>query len=356
MPYTQSKNKRAPLSRKDRNALRLLLSASPDAGKTAITSNEVSASPEYDLQIVLPVYNAAQYLAECIDSVLPQLYGKYKAQLVIVDDGSTDNSPKIISQYASLPGVQVISQENKGFSEARNAALREINAKYVFFLDSDDILAPRAVQLLLDEAEGMGADIVEGGHTYFGVAGRQAVVRRPEHYRGTDWLRLNGTPWAKVYRASLFKGLRFPPGYWFEDSLGPLLLFPLCRTVSQIPNEVYRYRANPDGISHRSHGSTRNIDALWVSHSLLSDARRLKHDFSPALLQAFLRDTRCSLNRLSAVPDRKIQDAAFRTVCCLCQTYFPGVSTEGLRDRLLLLTLRTRQRTLYRVLRRLHVI
>lgn len=85
----------------------------------------------------------------------------------VIDDGSTDSTAKILEHYNRIPQLQIIRQTNKGFSGARNTGLKNIDARYVMFLDSDDKLAPGAIQALLEMADKTGADIVEGSSIKF---------------------------------------------------------------------------------------------------------------------------------------------------------------------------------------------
>ena len=110
--------------------------------------NEID--PQYDVMIIVPVYNVENYLEQCIDSVLNQKT-EYTYQAVFVDDGSTDRSGEILDQRVNSPHV-VIHTENRGVSAARNLALRKITGRYVMFLDSDDYLAADALEILVREA------------------------------------------------------------------------------------------------------------------------------------------------------------------------------------------------------------
>ncbi len=101
-----------------------------------------------------------------MDSVLSQ-NTKYHILQTIVNDGSPDHSRDILSKYEHLPNVEIINQENQGFSGARNAGLKVIKGKYVAFLDFDDILSVGSIDVLMDKVIATDADIVEGGYATF---------------------------------------------------------------------------------------------------------------------------------------------------------------------------------------------
>ncbi|MFR8734737.1 MAG: glycosyltransferase family 2 protein, partial [Clostridium perfringens] len=116
------------------------------------------------ISIVMPVYNVALYLREMLDSILNQtIDGNF--QLIIINDGSTDESKKIIEEYKSkFNNLLYLEQENKGVSVARNLGIRYIEGKYTIFLDSDDYIEKDMFKLMYDKAEEESADTVICGY------------------------------------------------------------------------------------------------------------------------------------------------------------------------------------------------
>lgn len=110
------------------------------------------------VSVIVPVYNVEKYLAACIESVLEQSYNNL--ELILVDDGSLDNSGKIADEYAAKDNrIKVIHQENSGVSNARNAGINAAIGDYVCFADSDDYLMPEYIAYLLELALKYDADI-----------------------------------------------------------------------------------------------------------------------------------------------------------------------------------------------------
>ena len=100
------------------------------------------------LSVIVPVYNVEAYLSECLDSILQQTYPHL--DIILIDDGSTDNSGVICDQYKEIDNrVRVIHKFNGGLSSARNVGMEVIKGDYVTFLDSDDWLEPNAYQQLM---------------------------------------------------------------------------------------------------------------------------------------------------------------------------------------------------------------
>ena len=202
----------------------------------------------YDLSVIVPVYNTAAYLKRCIDSIVDQNSG-YRIQCIIIDDGSSDDSEKILSNYKDCDGVTIITQNNKGFSGARNTGLDRIAGRYVMFVDSDDRLATMAIKNLLDVAFQHDADVVAGNYRTVDEAGK--LCREYKNYSLQEIKpegNLYGQPWGKVYKAELFANLRFPEGYWYEDSIFAQIVWPLTKCAYTISEIVYEYTINPKGI------------------------------------------------------------------------------------------------------------
>lgn len=111
------------------------------------------------VSVVIPVYNVEQYLCECVDSVLSQTMQDF--EIILVDDGATDSSGAICDRYgAQDPRIRVIHRKNGGLSEARNTGLDAAIGEYVYFLDSDDYIAPHSLEVLTNLARKEQADVV----------------------------------------------------------------------------------------------------------------------------------------------------------------------------------------------------
>ena len=142
------------------------------------------------ISVIIPVYNVEDYLAECIDSVLGQSYTDY--EIILVDDGATDSSGRMCDEYARKDSrIRVIHQENGGLSAARNTGLRAAWGKYIYFLDSDDYIAPSALEHLAALAEKEQADVVFfDGYTFFDEC--EADVTAIEYVRQATYPPTNG--------------------------------------------------------------------------------------------------------------------------------------------------------------------
>jgi len=114
------------------------------------------------LSIIVPVFRAEQFLEQCVQSLLNQGFYDGEYEIILVDDGSDDNCPKICDHYAELyTQIRVIHQENKGLSEARNAGIREAKGKYVTFVDADDYVETGSYNAVLQQAITNHLDILQ---------------------------------------------------------------------------------------------------------------------------------------------------------------------------------------------------
>lgn len=279
------------------------------------------------MQVIIPAYKVEKYIEECVDSVLSQST-HYRILLTIVNDGSPDRTREILRKYENIQNVEIIDQENKGFSGARNAALKVIKASYVTFLDSDDQMQPGSIDALLDKAISTGADIVEGSYICISYKGCEGTVIRKQAYIGDKWMGiLFGFPWGKVYRSSIFANLQFPEGYWFEDTLCSFLIYPQCHKIVTISDIVYRYRLNPNGITSTSAGNPKVLDSLLITIQLLEEARALNLQFDSQLYDMFLLQVRNNYGRISSLHNSELDKAVFLISCNLKRDYFDNFHT-----------------------------
>ena len=120
---------------------------------------------KYKVSVVIPFFNAKKTIQKSIESVVRQSLDE--VQIVLIDDGSTDDTNQIVDEYEANENAVIIHQTNKGVSCARNVGIEEATGKYIFFLDSDDYLEPDALQIMYEYAEDNGLDLVACSHTEF---------------------------------------------------------------------------------------------------------------------------------------------------------------------------------------------
>lgn len=202
------------------------------------------------VSLVVPVYEVEVYLSRALDSVLAQTYAAW--EMILVDDGSPDRCGEICDAYAARDSrIHVIHQKNGGLSAARNTGMRHCTGKYLMFLDSDDYLAPDALEFLVRRAEEGPYDIVMAGH--YRVEPDGSTPNQSEMWEeSTDFekirhdILLNVLPnfaWGKLYRRTLWEGVSFPQGRLVEDlsAVAPVFCAASSACVCRTPLYFYSH-------------------------------------------------------------------------------------------------------------------
>ena len=216
------------------------------------------------VSIIIPIYNVEMFLHECIDSALKQTYKDI--ELILVDDGSSDNCPQICDEYSALDSrVKVIHQKNVGLSCARNNGLAIAKGEYVYFLDSDDILAENAIMELYNNANERKLDVVLFDGYVIDEDGKLAKTNRlyirkgryEDVYTGKKLfveLKRNfdyksSVPLLCIRKQCLINlNLTFCEGILHEDELFTFLLLMQCKRAGHLPKPLYYRRKRAGSI------------------------------------------------------------------------------------------------------------
>ena len=178
------------------------------------------------ISVIVPVYKVEKYLRRCVDSILAQTYTNY--ELILVDDGSPDQSGKICDEYAELYSfVRVIHQKNQGLSGARNSAVPVAKGSYVSFIDADDFVTEDYLEYLLQLCLRCGTDISVGGYVY---QYDQHEIKMPKEESFSGFLSTEDAlsqmnygkgfsvfAWGKLYKKDLVQRYPYPAGKLYED-------------------------------------------------------------------------------------------------------------------------------------------
>ena len=227
------------------------------------------------ISVIVPVYNVENYMRQCIDSLLNQTL--FNIEIILVDDGATDTSPKICDEYARrYSRIKVIHKLNGGLGSARNAGMKEARGKYIGFVDSDDYVSVKMYETLLDVAETNKADCAYCEFTRF-WNDTVDVTKPPKKtikvYSDKEILdaylldRIGCSPSEKEdcsYGASVNLGLfrsdviqrskvEFVSEREFiaEDMIFDIDFIPYCKKIVHTNEALYFYRFNPDSLTTR---------------------------------------------------------------------------------------------------------
>lgn len=226
-----------------------------------------------DITVVIPVFNAQDYLQECLQSVFNQRFPG-SVQVIAVNDGSTDSSGDILRNWSSQhDNLELIDLSHGGLATARNKGLDLAEGEWVTFVDADDKLLPGALLTMYEIAMQSGADIVVGSITrnmhelcttdkFSELFPRQAILG-VLYQNSAKFL---GSACGKLFNKSLFQNIRFLDGLYYEDIEIMPKLFNACRKIAITDACVYYYR--PNSGSFLSTWSDNRLDVLKVLGSL----------------------------------------------------------------------------------------
>ena len=229
------------------------------------------------ITVIVPVYNVEHYLDKCLDSVIKQTYKNI--EIIVVNDGSTDNSGEICQEYAQKDNrIVYIEKENGGLSDARNAGLDQMTGSYVTFVDSDDWIEQDYVETLYQKITEYQADIAIGNYYSFDeersvflfhILGDSYYEKAHDNVSIFENLYENQemrsfaliSAWGKLYKARLFEQLRFDIGKLGEDGYLNQKVYLLSEKVIYINQGLYAYR-------QRSGSITKTWTEKWM-HALV---------------------------------------------------------------------------------------
>lgn len=236
------------------------------------------------LSIIIPVYNVSRYLSKCLDSILNQDIAYKDYEIIVVNDGSTDNSGEIAQEYANkYSNIRLISQDNQGLSGARNTGISVARGEYIQFVDSDDFLEPNMLGKLLNRVQRDKLDVLR--FNYQNVNENYEVFEPNKESRpymdysdsvcnGVEFLneRLGYACYACQFliRTSLVKDCIFKEHILFEDTQWtPRILFKANR-VSSTPAIVYNYLSRTGSIT-KSESLSKKKGLVESKLSLIKD-------------------------------------------------------------------------------------
>lgn len=216
------------------------------------------------VSIIVCVYNCEAYIGECIESILNQTYSNI--ELVIINDGSTDNTKEICSGYAEKDSrVHLINQSNKGIGTSRNNGIIQAKGEYLFFCDADDFLAPHAIERLYELSDEYNSDmvicsdidIVEGKQVSNSYSQKSGIIDEKLYfelmYNGDrNMFRSLVSVIRTLFKKSIFEyeDCKFADGRIYEDNYVIHHLVDKAKNIYWTEEPLYYYRILSDSISH----------------------------------------------------------------------------------------------------------
>lgn len=251
------------------------------------------------ISIIMSVYNVEKYLEECLASIFNQSYKDF--ELIIINDGSTDNSLTIINKYLKkYSNIVYLEQQNKGLSEARNLGLSFAKGEYILFIDSDDYIDKEMFKIMIEKIESNKSDMVIIGHTEFydDVKGNDCEVKLnisdSKSYSGLEVANLMlecnimGVAWNKLYKTEKLK----KDNFYFESGRYTQDWYPIFKHISNLQKisfvnlPLYKYRLRSTSTTSKKN-KKRLEDYYYAITSILNYVEENKEKFNENSINKF---------------------------------------------------------------------
>ena len=244
-----------------------------------------------EISVIVPVYKAEQYLDRCVKSILEQTYQNF--ELILVDDGSPDNSPSLCDEWAKNDNhIYVIHKENGGASSARNAGLKIAKGRWIAFADSDDWLDRTALKTLYDLANQYNVPMAIGGmrvvqkYTDASIVMKQNAKELSNADLMSRFFRLNGEPdthsvCGAIIRRDILEDYSFIEGRMNEDVETCYYLARKCEAAVYTDAPLYNYFKNIEGVTN-SGFSKKKLDLLDIWDIVQKQVEQFTPEYSYA--------------------------------------------------------------------------
>lgn len=233
------------------------------------------------ISIVIPVYNVEKYLSMCLESVLAQTYKNI--EILLVDDGSTDNSGQICDDYKNKDNrIIVIHKENGGAADTRNVGIKNATGKYITFIDSDDTAELNYIEYLYSLLKKYGTNMSIAAYS---IISNEKKINIGQGYQeelfntqeGLDRLLCEKgftvSPCAKLYNKNLFDDIGYPKGKLFEDNETTYKLIMKCEEIAYGNLSIYNYYKR-DNSMMTSKFNMKKLDLIELTDKMCDDIEK----------------------------------------------------------------------------------
>jgi len=235
---------------------------------------------EEKISVIVPVYKVEKYIDACINSILNQTYSNI--EVILVDDGSPDNCPNIIEEYAKKDNrIKVLHKENGGLSSARNLGIKHATGRYLAFIDSDDTIALNMFEDLYKAMKNNNADIsvcqvLRVTENEFGeiiYPKEETTIYEETIYSNAEMMKgmlldanIGNFVCTKLFKKELFEGIEFPEGRVYEDAATTYKLVHKAKKIICINEKLYYYLIGRAGAITASFSEKKILDSMAAYH------------------------------------------------------------------------------------------
>ena len=205
------------------------------------------------VSVIVPVYNVYEYLEKCLNTLVNQTLKDI--EIIVVNDGSPDDSEKIISKYSKKYGnIHAYKKENGGLSDARNFGIKKATGEYIAFVDSDDYVSYDMYEKMYNKAKSGNFDMVVCDLNYIypdkEVRAYSNVMHDTTDIKKT-MLNIYPSAWNKLFKRKIIKDFEFKKGIWFEDVEFIYRVLPYIKTIGVVNEPFYQYLQREGSITKR---------------------------------------------------------------------------------------------------------
>ena len=262
------------------------------------------------VSVIVPVYNVEKYISKCLESLVNQTLDDL--EIIIVNDGSTDNSEKIIKQYIEHNPNKFIylTKENGGLSDARNYGIPYAKGEYIAFLDSDDYVEENTYKDMYELAKRENSDLVECDFIWEYPNKKKIDVG--EIYNGKHEMaqKVRVVAWNKLIRKTILEKtkIEFPKGYRYEDLEFTYKLIPYIEKVSFLKKPCVHYIQRDNFISNTQNERTKEILEVFDHVISYYKEKEIYEEYFTQIEYTYTRVLLCSsLKRMCKIPDKTIK-------------------------------------------------
>lgn len=245
------------------------------------------------ISVIIPVYNVEKYIRQCLESVINQTYKSL--EIIVVNDGTKDDSMKIVEEYLFDKRIKVINKENGGISSARNRGMKEVTGDYIYFLDSDDWLELNSIEIFVKNLE-ENLEIIGANFYLFDEINKEKRVnnlrvRYDEIEEGKYFLmdELESVVWNKLYKTSFLKenNIMFLENIIHEDEEFTFKCYMIAKKIKYFQNITYNYRVNRDGsiMNEIVKNNEKRLDSIISIEKIIEQIKKEQNKFNDYFIQ-----------------------------------------------------------------------
>ncbi|MDN7145535.1 glycosyltransferase [Liquorilactobacillus mali] len=284
------------------------------------------------ISVIVPVYNVANYLKRCVDSLLVQTMNKNDFEIILVDDGSTDGSGNLCDEYqANFEQIRTLHKQNGGLSDARNYALQYARGDYLLFIDSDDFVESEMLERMYAQSDDGSKKIVECNF-FWDFEDKTRLDVRQGYDSLADYL-VNGrvVAWNKLYLREWIERTKvtFPVGKLYEDQNFFFKVVAWLNDISEVAIDTkceVHYVQRSNSISYSETG--RIAEIIWIYDDILNyyKEKQLFKEYNDELEYRFYRNLfgNVLLRKVIKLKDKKIRTDLLDLIWQKTQEWFPN--------------------------------